>query len=212
MASSLGFNPWLSMWTKPKSTIRKIVDYNPNFRLYVLSAIYGLVSLISSSQSLALGEKLNFFLILFICLILAPIWGYITFSVSAFFVYFTGKWLKGQANYRQVRASIAWSNVPMIGNLILWIILFIIFKYDILKEFPGAYPITNVQKTLLFTILFAQLVLSIWVIVLYINSLAEVQRFSIGKSILNIIIAIVIIIAILFVISIFYFLALKGFR
>ncbi|NGX64114.1 MAG: hypothetical protein KR126chlam6_01539, partial [Candidatus Anoxychlamydiales bacterium] len=59
---------------------------------------------------------------------------------------------------------------------------------------------------------FTQLVLSVWILVLYIIALAEVQKFSIGKAILNILIAIVIFVAIFFVISLIYFLIMKGFN
>lgn len=210
MADKMGFNPWLTMWTKPKSTIRSIVNYDSNFRLFVLSGIYGFVSLISTAQSFSIGETLNFFLILLIAIILAPVWGFIAFSISSFFIHFTGKWLKGQASYKEVRASIAWSNVPMIGNVVLWIILFVIFKQDILKDFPGSSALSGTYRGILLMILFGQLILNIWVLVLYINSLAEVQRFSIGKAILNIIIAVIIFIALFFIVSIIYFLVLKG--
>lgn len=210
MANKIGFNPWLSMWTKPKATIRKIIEFNPNYRLFLLAAIYGFVSLVSSSQSFSLGQTINFFTVLFLCLIVSPLWGYVIFSISSFFIYFTGKWLKGAAKYKEVRACIAWSNVPMIGNVILWVFLLLIFKQDLLNDFPGSYPITSPQRGALFAILLAQMILSIWVIVLYINSLAEVQMFSVGKAILNIIISVLFFIAIFFVISIVYFLILKG--
>ncbi len=210
MKALLGFNPWLKIWVKPKITIRKIVDYNPNFRLFVLSAIYGFASLMSSSQGLALGTNLHFFLILFSCIIVSPLWGYIVFSISSFFIFFTGKWLKGQAKYREIRSAIAWSNAPMIVNVFLWILLLIIFREDILKDFPTAFFLSKAQRVVLFLILLCQLVISIWIIVLYINALSEVQRFSIGKAILNIIIAIVIFVAFFFGISLIYFLMTRG--
>lgn len=206
----IGCNPFKTMWTKPKFTIRQIVDTNPNYRIFILSTIYGLVSLISSSQSFSIGNILNLPIILLISLILAPFYGYLVFSVAASFIYFSGKILKGEAKYKEVRAAIAWSNLPMIGNLILWLILIFIFQEDLLKDFPGSYPITQNQRTILFGVLLTQMIFSIWVIALYINSLAEVQRFSIGKAILNIIISVILFLAIFFVISIVYFLILKG--
>ena len=60
-------------------------------------------------------------------------------------------------------------------------------------------------------ILLSQLVVSVWIIVLYINALSEVQRFSIGKAILNILIAMVIFIAVFFAIALIYFLIMRGF-
>jgi len=40
--------------------------------------------------------------------------------------------------------------------------------------------------------------------------LSEVQRFSIGKAILNIVIAIVIFVAVFFIIALIYFLIMRG--
>ncbi|NGX34987.1 MAG: hypothetical protein K1060chlam1_01353 [Candidatus Anoxychlamydiales bacterium] len=212
MKALLGFNPWLKMWVKPKFTIRKIVDYNPNFRLFFLSTIYGFVSLLSSSQSFALGNTLHFFLVLLISLIIAPLWGYIAFSVSSFFIFVTGKWLKGKAKFTEVRSALAWANAPMIVNVVLWILLLIIFREDILKDFPEGFVLTKADRVLIFLISLCQLVISIWIIVLYINALAEVQKFSIGRAVLNIVIAIVIFAFVFFVISLICFLIMKGFN
>ncbi|NGX28382.1 MAG: hypothetical protein K940chlam1_00561 [Candidatus Anoxychlamydiales bacterium] len=208
------FNPWLSMWVKPKKTIQKIIEINPNFRLFFLSAIYGFISLISSSQSFTLGYHLHFLWIILISIVLSSLWGYTIFSVASFFAYFTGKWLKGAAKYQEVRSALAWSSIPMIGNLFLWILLFIVFHTALLQDFPGTFILTSVQTSFLFVVLFIQLLLSIWILVLFINALAQVQKFSIGKSILNILIAAVIFGAVFFVLSIIYFLILKavGFR
>ncbi|HEU63929.1 MAG: hypothetical protein KR126chlam4_00769 [Candidatus Anoxychlamydiales bacterium] len=211
MKALLGFNPWLKMWVKPKTTIRKVVDYNPNFRLFFLSAIYGFVSLLSSSQSFALGTTFHFFLVLFLSIIIAPLWGYIVFSVSSFFIFFTGRWLQGKAKYKEVRSAIAWSNAPMIVNVVLWILLLFIFREDILRDFPATFVFSKAQRVFLFLILLCQLVVSVWIIVLYINALSEVQKFSIGKAILNILIAIVIFVAVFFAIALIYFLIMRGF-
>ncbi|NGX32802.1 MAG: hypothetical protein K1060chlam4_00855 [Candidatus Anoxychlamydiales bacterium] len=211
MKALSGFNPWLKMWVKPKTTIRKVVDYNPNFRLFWLSAIYGIVSLLSSSQSFALGHRFHFFLVLFLCLVIAPLWGYIVFSVSSFFIFLSGKWLKGSAKYKEVRSAIAWSNAPMIVNIFLWILLLSIFREDMLRDFPASFVFSKAQRVFLFLILLSQLVVSVWIIVLYINALSEVQRFSIGKAILNILIAMVIFVAVFFAIALIYFLIMKGF-
>lgn len=210
MKTDLGLNPWLKIWVEPKATIRKIINYNPNFRLFFLSAIYGFVSLVSSSERFSLGLTMHFFWVLLLCLIIAPIWGYIVFSISSFFIYFIGKWLKGRAKFIEVRSAIAWSNVPMLVNIFMWILLFIIFGSDLFRDFPGAFVLTKAQKAFLFLILLSQLVISIWIIVLYVNALSEVQKFSIGKAILNILIAIVIVPAVIALIAFIYFLIMKG--
>ncbi|MBN2478643.1 MAG: YIP1 family protein [Parachlamydiales bacterium] len=204
MPEKLGINPWITIWFSPKKTIRQIVDYKKNYKIWLLSFIYGFVSLISLSQTLSLGSALNVIIIFIISLILAPIWGYIVFSFASFFMYFTGRWIKGSATYHDVRAAISWSNVPMIVNFALWVLLFVIFGPMIFKNFPGEYALSNTQIALLFVILLLQLIVSIWILVLFVNCLAEVQRFSVAKAILNIVVAIIIFVALFFVASIVY--------
>lgn len=201
-------NPWITMWAKPKETIRKIIKINPNHNLFVLSIIYGFGSLLSLAQGLAIGFHYNLITILIGALILSPIWGYLVFSISSFFIFLTGKWLKGQGKFKEIRCAIAWSNLPMIINLFFWIILFFLFKEDIFKDFSNSIVFSDFQKITLFGILVFQLIISIWILVLYINSLAAVQKFSIGKSILNIIIGIIIFFGVFFVASFIYYLIL----
>jgi len=211
MLNKIGFHPWFSIWSKPKATIRKIVDFDPNYRLFILSTIYGFSSLISLAQTFALGNVLNSYLILIACVILSPIWGYLIFSFASFFIYLSGKLLKGKALYSHIRCAIAWSNVPMIVNALSWIFLFIVFKENLLKEFPEGFPFNDFQKSFLFLVLFSQLIFSIWILVLYINSLAEVQQFSVGKAILNIIVAVLLFLVLFFFIAIVYHLILERF-
>jgi Yip1 domain len=210
MKSLLGINPWFRMWIKPRDTIRKIVDFDPNYRLYFLSAIYGFVSLLGTSQGLALGRFWNLLLVLIFCLVLSPIWGYIVFSISSFFIHICGKWIKGKGSYKEVRSAIAWSNVPMIVNVFLWIIMIVIFQQDVINEFPGEIVISQSQRAFLVFTFAVQIIVSIWILVLYIISLSEVQKFSIGKAILNILIAFVIFVVIFFVLSLIFFLIMKS--
>ncbi len=191
MSKKLGFNPWLSMWTKPRETIQKIVEIDPNYRLAVLSGIYGFISLLGSFQTMSLGYKFNFFLIIIAALILAPLWGYVIFSVVSYFVYFTGRWIGGKAIYKEVRSSFAWSNAPMTVNVILWVVMGILFGQTLFLDFPGGNLLTQNQVGILFAILLAQLIISVWILVLFVNALSQVQKFSIAKSVLNLIMSVV---------------------
>ena len=204
MGKPLEVNPWKNMWTKPKNTIRSIVNYNPNYRIWVLSFLYGFVTLISLAQKFSLGFSLNTYIIIAFSIIFAPIIGYVIFSFFAYVVFFTGKWLKGESKYIEVRSAIAWSNILMIVNVIFWLLLFIIFQGKLFQSFPISYQLTNNETVFLFVILFLQMVASIWTIVLYVNTLAEVQKFSLAKSILNILVATIILIALFFVLSLVY--------
>lgn len=192
MTSGIGLNPWRSILTKPKQTIRMIVDYNPNYRLMILSAIYGFSSLLGIAQNLRLGDNLDSLSIIILSLILAPLWGYLLFSLSSWFLFICGRWLKGAATFKEIRAALAWSKVPMLASIVLWIMLIILFKKELFQSNGSQEVFSGFKIILLLSILMVQLIASIWSIVIYINALAEVQRFSILRAIGNIILVIIV--------------------
>ena len=182
-------NPWLSIWTQPRATIRKIITVNPKRSLWLLAAIYGFSSLLNSFQSATLGTQMGMLPIFLIALILSPIWGFIVFGVWSWVVSWTGKWLKGRGDFQEVRAAYAWSCVPLTINGLLWIVMILIFGHVLFLNFPEGHALNNGQATALFLILIAKVVLAIWSLVIYLNALAEVQQFSVLRAIGNVILS-----------------------
>ncbi len=193
-------NPWLSIWTHPRATIAQIVAENPNRSLWWLAAIYGFCSLMNMFQSMALGTALGTVGILILAIILSPFWGWINFTIWSWFVTWTGKWLKGQGHFRSIRCAYAWSCVPILLNIPLWLLMVVLFGHQLFLNFPNAHLLPNSQLMLLFAILVVKVVVAIWSLVIYLNALAEVQKYSILRAILNVVIAGVILGAVLFVI------------
>lgn len=204
MKSNLGFNPWSAILTKPKETIQAIVEFNPNYHLLLLSMIYGFSALLGLAQNLKLGEKLDFISIIIPAIILAPLWGYIAFSVSSWFVFFTGKWIGGKAPFKHIRAVAAWSNVPAIVSAFMWLLLLFIFGHGIFQDFATKPELSAAQVWTVFSIMFVQLIASIWSLVIYINALAQVQQFSILRAISNIILSFLVVLAIIVLFSLIF--------
>ena len=182
-------SPWLSIWTKPRATIRRIVDENPKRSLWLLAAIYGFSSLLNSFQSVSLGFTLGLIPLVLVALILSPIWGFAVFSVWSWVISWTGRWLKGEGDFQKVRAAYAWSCVPLAVNDLLWLAMILFFGLPLFLNFPEHHYLTDGLATLLFAILIGKVVLAIWSLVIYLNALAEVQRFSVLRAIGNVILA-----------------------
>jgi hypothetical protein len=177
------------MWLNPRATIRYVVSENPNQSLWILAAIYGFSSLLNSFQSAALGGHVATWLLLALAIILAPLWGYAVFSVWGWLVLITGKILKGEGTFKAVRAAYAWSCVPLAVNAFCWFVLIAMMGGQIFQSYVDGHLLTQTQITLLFILLIAKMVFVIWAIVLYLNALAEVQRFSVLRAIGNVIMA-----------------------
>ncbi|MBF8263896.1 MAG: hypothetical protein HW387_1561 [Parachlamydiales bacterium] len=123
-----------------------------------------------------------------ISIVIAPFWGYAFFSIWSYVVVWVGRMFKGQGSFDAVRAAYAWSCVPLIGNIPLWLLLlffyadFVFFGAQDQVVLPGA-------VALLFLILIGKLVFAVWSIVIYLQALAQVQQFSILRSIGNVVAA-----------------------
>jgi hypothetical protein len=182
-------SPWLTIWTQPRATIARIVAENPNRSLWGLAFIYGFCSLMNLFQSVALGANLGIVGILLLAIIAAPFYGYLSFTIWSGFVFWIGKLFKGAGSFKVVRSAYAWSCVPILLNIPLWLLMVALFGHQLFLNSPNAQFMPNSQVLLLFVILIVKVVLSIWSLVIYLNALAEVQKYSILRAILNVVLA-----------------------
>lgn len=200
MKEKLGLNPWLSIWVKPRKTVRALVEYDVNFRFIVMCAIYGFLYMLQTSQFLALGQSSSLLVIIILSAVLAIPAGYIVFNISSFFAFLLGKLIKGKGSFKQIRAATYWSTVPMVVTLLFWIFCIVIngnslFVPGYEKSLVGSASIINL------VIGIAQFVLAIWGLIIYLHALGEVQGFSAWMALLNAFLAGLSIFILLFLVS-----------
>ena len=202
-------NPWRSIWCNPRSTIRSIIEENPKRSLWLLAFICGVTSLFNGFQSFPIAIQIGLIPMLAIAVILAPIWGYIVFAIWSWAVLVTGKLFRGKATFVTARAAYAWSCVPLLVNLWIWLLL--VFLYGRILFF-GPQPnlvLGGATITIIFLFLICKVIFSIWSIVIYLQALAEVQSYSVLRAIGNVILA-AIFLAILIAIPLFLLGILSG--
>jgi len=188
MKEKLGLNPWLSIWVKPRKTIRALVEYDVNFRFILMCAIYGFLYMLQISQFLVLGQSSSLLLIIILSAVLAIPAGYVVFNISSFFAFLLGKLIKGGGSFKQIRAATYWSAVPMVVTLLFWIFCIVIngnnlFVTGYEKSLAGSAVVIN------FVIGIAQFALAIWGLIIYLHALGEVQGFSAWMALLNVFLA-----------------------
>lgn len=169
--------------------MRRIADENPNRSLWALAAIYGFSSLMNIFQSIALGQAMGIAGIIIIAALLAPFWGYIHFAVWSAFISFTGKWIGGRGSFKEVRAAYAWSSVPVLINLPIWLLMAAFFGQQLFLNFPTPELLSSREVSLLMAIFVIKMVVAVWSLIIYINALAVMQRFSVFRAIFNCILA-----------------------
>lgn len=190
-----------TMWTEPKKTIRRVIDTNPNSKLWLLSIIYGLPMMFYYAQQASLGQNNHIPLILLVCVMGAVIFGYIGINIGAFFLYFTGKWIGSKSSFKEVRASIAYANVTNIVSIAIWFLLMALVGNQVfMVDFPYAASV-GAMSGIMSLIFIVQFVVAIWSLVIFIGALAEAQRFSNFKAVINVLLPIGLMVAFLWILG-----------
>jgi hypothetical protein len=201
MGEDVEGNPWLSIWTEPRKTIRFIVKTDPKLRLLVLCAIYGLPLALNLVQSFALSHVVPSWAIIIGSLVACTFLGVLGISISSWLLNFTGRWIGGKGSFQDIRAALAWSNVPNIVTILMWIVLLGVFGTQVFdKDFSNA-QFVGYQAGILFLVMLIETIVSIWGFIILLNALAEVQQFSIWKAILNVVIPFVAVVALIWVVG-----------
>lgn len=189
VASNQHLNPWISIWTKPRATVQQLVDTNPNYYVLILAALSGMTQILSQASSNSTGDQLDFLTILLIALFAGPLLGLLTLYLAGFLIFWTGKWLNGQATAKTIRTAVAWSNIPVVLSLLIWIPEVALIREEL---FTTATPQLEANPTLSLVLLVLSLVnvvLAVWGVVILVKGIGQVQAFSAWRGLGNFILA-----------------------
>src|SRR5581483_9145761 len=188
MAKTIQKNPWLSIWTEPRKTIRSIVDSDPKFGYLLLCAVYGLPFAFNLVQNFDLTRVIPFWAILIGSLVVCVFLGMVGISICAWLLHIFGRLLGGKANFQEIRAAVAWSNVPNFVTVLLWIILLGVFGAQVFNRNFSEMQFVGYQAGILFLVMLLESIVSVWGFIILLSALREVQEFSVWKAILNVVI------------------------
>jgi hypothetical protein len=201
MAKHAEGNPWFSIWTQPRQTVRSIVKKDPKFRFALLSAIYGLPMALNLAQNFSLGVRVPLWAILTGSLIVCTLLGMIGISISTWLLHVTGRWIEGKGTYQTIRTAVTWSNVPNVVTILMWMILLCVFGQTVFNRQFSEAPFVGYQAGIIFIVFLIQVVISIWGFIILLQGLGEVQGFSAWKALLNVLIPFVIVVAIIWLLG-----------
>jgi len=192
---SLTRNPWFSIWTQPRATIREILDTDPRRHVLWLAMLGGFLSALGQASIKNWGDRLPLATILLLCAVGGGIiGGPLGLYLGGFLSRWTGRWIGGQATSEQLRAAIAWSYVPVIWVGILWIPELALFGQEM---FTSVTPRMEANPSLAFVMIgfgVLEIVVGIWTVMVALKCLGEAQRFSAWKALGNVLLALTVIV------------------
>ncbi|MBA7471670.1 hypothetical protein ES707_06979 [subsurface metagenome] len=178
-------SPWVTIWTMPRATIRKILDTNPKHMVLLLAMLGGFAYALSRFSGGDIDIVFPVPIVLLICTIVGSIGGVISLYIGGALLSWTGRWIGGQASPTYVRAAIAWSYIPLIWALIIYIPEFVL----LMKRLSINRTVDINTNPLLFFTLFGfialKFIVGIWAFIIFLKCLGEAQRFSAWKALGN---------------------------
>ena len=175
-------NPWLTMWTRPRATIQQIVSSDPQKHILTLAAIGGISQALDRASMRNLGDEHDLGFILAVSLIGGPIAGVMSLYLFGALLKWTGGWLGGAGSFINIRAAMAWSYVPLIWALLLWVPQLVIFGKDL---FSSDTPNIDQSPFVMLGFGLLAIIVAIWTIVVFLKALGQVQGFSAWRALGN---------------------------
>jgi Yip1 domain len=174
--------PYFTIWTEPRVTIRRIVDSNPTRQVIALAAIGPAIGALASQWSTALDNNANLSVLwpIAVAFIVAfsAAFGVLSLYISGAVLRWSGSLLGGVANRVEMRAALAWSQVPAITAEIALLIA-------VLLGVPTPHPAPGTLMRIdpaFYKVMVLEGVLGIWGLVVSLKCIGEVHRFSAWRA------------------------------
>lgn len=172
-------NPWVGMMTRPRETMRYLLETEPRRQVHTLAMAGGMALEMIYSALLSDGDFSGG------TMWLGAIGGLLSLYVYGFLLTWGGRLLGGRGSGKEVRAALAWANVPTLWATVLLGILFVAFNQ------------MGVGLGLSLIVLLVVVVVgAVWTAVAQYKAVAEAHDFSTWRSLLAHILAGVVLVAI----------------
>ena len=194
-------NLFLTIWTRPRDTYKYIFRTNPEKNVLPLIIIGGTINGLSKAADKVNGINADTFQTLGLGFIGGATIGWMMYYLFAWGVSVTGKWLNGIGTPSEFRTVFAWAVIPQILTA-LFIIPDIYFLESgigdvYIQDYIESYESINIIVIISILI---QFTLGLWSSIIIVIGVSQVQNFSIGKSILNYLLPVLIVIVPLFIV------------
>jgi hypothetical protein len=188
-------NPWLSIWMKPRETIRAIVDTDPERYIILIAMLSGIAPALNRASSNNAGDDSSLGVMILLALVVGAISGVILLYIGGALLNWVGNALGGEAEAVETSAAIAWASIPIIFGMVMWVPEFALYGQDLFRSYAPRISNNPVPLLLMGTI---EMITWLWAIGLLVACLSEVQRFSVWEAIVTLLISGAVLFAIVF--------------
>jgi len=183
-------SPWFSIWTRPRATLRWILDSSPRRHVKTLAMLGGVASGMAAART-EIAADLPPLAVLGGALLGGALGGLIGVYLMGVLLRITGRWIGGRGDWSGVRAAVAWSQVPAIWAILLWLPRVALLEGEVFHPDPAAVQDHPASAIALMLIELTQGVAAVWQFVVSLKCLGEAHSFSAWRSLLALILAVI---------------------
>jgi hypothetical protein len=163
------------MWFAPRRTLRAILDSGDRRAVLPLAALLGISQALDQAANHDLGARAGLPAILAAGIAVGAVAGPLVLLVAGSVLRWTGSWLGGRGSAADVRAALAWGQVPAVSALPLWIPVLLAGGREVFRAEP------DLAASAALTVLLCGLALAaaaLWGAATSVLCVAEAHRFS----------------------------------
>jgi hypothetical protein len=174
--------PWISIWTRPRATLRRILEGDPLRSVYFLAALGGVAGAVNLATTSGFGDTLPVAATIAVALLGGALGGILSLFIFTGLVRVAGRWLGGRGATHEIMAALAWANVPTIAGLLLWLPRAVFLGEEMFRSVPWSLE-GNPPASLFFALLeLARALVDFWGLVITLKCVAEAHRFSAWRA------------------------------
>ncbi len=192
---------FLKIWVSPRKIFRKLHDSEYDGLVIALIAIYGAFTGLDGAADMNLGGTLSLGAAVVLSILFGAVIALLFNFIYAALVSVTGKWFKGKSDTWSILRVLAHAMVPALVGSLYQIVLIFYFGSDFFRS-DWLLHAGDFAAVAVLVGMGIQFFLLIWSLVLFVTGVSEIQNFSIGEAILNILLPLVILVVVSFLLFI----------
>ncbi len=189
------------MWTEPRRVLKYINETKYEKYFYIILFLAGVSGAFDRAVIKNMGENVSLLGIIAGCVLLGGFLGWLSYYIYAALLSWTGKWLDGKGNTDSIYRILAYAMFPSVVSLLFLVPQIAVYGIDLFRQ-DGDLVNAGVFGNIIFWgSLSLEIILGIFTLVFSVIGISEVQKISIGKSILNLLLPLIIIVGPILIIA-----------
>lgn len=177
------------IWLNPRKVFKYIAETDFDDYYSLLLILVGVSNMFGSATDKHWGDHLPLAGVIAVCVVGGALLGWISIYLFSALISWTGNWFNGEAPIDTIVKTIVYASIPTIFCLPLVFFQMGIFGNDLFCSAVDLSTDNVILNFLYYISLLLETVLGIWSFVIIVIGISEVQKLSVWKAILNVVLA-----------------------